>query len=132
MTPTAREEKTFISMFSLNIHFNGDSMNQIIKARLLGLLIVLIGLGGIIFNWYSVINRNQYLLKASFLFPIFVFLGISIIIYPTTKEINIAKYGTEQLPLKYYPRGQKILILIGLVGGVLNWALLSGTIPLSQ
>ena len=105
-------------------------MNQIVKARLLGLLVMVIGIAGTIYNWYSLVNKNVYLLKASFLFPFFAIFGFSIIIFPTTKEKNLEKYGREQLHFSDFPIGQKILIVIGIISGVLNWSLLSGRITI--
>ena len=96
------------------------------KVRLGGLFILAIGLGGIVYNWYTVLTQGVYWQKASFLFPFFACLGLSLIIYPSSKAENLAKYGTEQLKWQHMPTGQKIIIIVGVVLGALQWAFFSG------
>ncbi len=96
------------------------------KSRLLGLLIFAIGAGGTALNWYSVLVEGRYSEKASFLFPFFACLGLSMMIYPLSKAESLAKYGSEQIPWAHIPMGQKVLILLGVVFGALHWAFFSG------
>jgi len=96
------------------------------KVRLIGLLLFSIGVGGAAYNWYSVLSNHLYWQKASFLFPLFACLGLSLVLYPMSKADSLAKYGSEQVPWKYIPAGQKLLILVGLMLGALQWALFAG------
>lgn len=102
--------------------------SELNKIRLGGLLILLIGVLGNIYNWYQVLNTGKFFVKASILFPFFALLGLSIILYPMTKEERIAKFGTEQIPLSGYPLGQKILVGLGLLIGILQWVWLQGLV----
>lgn len=105
-------------------------MSSTAKSRLIGLLIFAAGLGGTGYSWYSVLTRGVYWQKASFLFPFFACLGLSIVLYPMSKAESRSKYGTEQMPWKYIPFGQKALILLGVVLGALQWAVFSGRLSL--
>jgi hypothetical protein len=51
-------------------------------------------------------------------------------IYPMSKAESLAMYGFEQMPWKYIPIGQKLLIVLGVLLGALQWALFSGHIPI--
>lgn len=103
-------------------------MNSNTRARLIGLMIFVIGAGGTGYMWYSVLTEGVYWDKASFLFPFFTFLGLSLIIYPISKEESLAKYGSPQIPWKHIPIGQKILIALGVLAGIVQWAFFSGKI----
>ncbi|HNF14896.1 MAG TPA: hypothetical protein PK453_14600 [Leptospiraceae bacterium] len=91
------------------------------KIRLGGLLIMLIGILGNVYNWVQVMNAGQFFEKASILFPFFAFLGLSVIIYPMTKEERLSRFGSDQIPLRGLPRGQKILVGAGLLIGIIQW-----------
>ena len=100
------------------------------KVRLIGLLMLVVGLGGAAYNWYSVLTQGLYWKKASFIFPFFACLGLSLILYPLSKAESLAKYGSEQIPWKHIPIGQKFLVLLGVALGALQWALFAGHISL--
>jgi hypothetical protein len=105
-------------------------MSSNMKGRLIGLFILVLSIGGIIYNWHSVLTRGLYWQKASFLFPFFACLGFSLILYPITKAESLAKYGSEQIPWKHIPTAQKLIILLGVVLGALQLALFAGYISL--
>jgi hypothetical protein len=97
-----------------------------LKARLGGLLFFATGVGFTAYNWYTAFTQGTYMPKASFLFPVCASMGLSLMIYPITKAESLAKYGSEQMPLRHFPVGSKIIIVIGFLAGALNWALISG------
>lgn len=103
-------------------------LTELNKIRLGGLLVMLIGVLGNAYNWHQVLNAGQFFAKASIIFPFFAFLGLSIIIYPMTKEERISKFGSDQIPLSGLPRGQKILAGTGLLIGIVQWLWLEGLI----
>lgn len=105
-------------------------MEPKLKAKLLGLLVLGIGVGGTAYNWYTIVTQGIYWKKASFLFPFFACLGLSMILYPLSKAESLAKYGSEQIPWEHIPKGQKLLILLGVVLGAFQWAVFSGLISL--
>ena len=105
-------------------------MSPTTKVKLIGLLILGVGVGGTAYNWYSVLSQGVYWQKASFVFPFFACLGLSLMLYPISKAESLAKYGSEQMPWKHMPFGQKTLILLGVVLGALQWALFSGHISI--
>ena len=99
-----------------------------LKQKLIGLFLLAFGTGMVIFGWYHALVEGVYWKKASFLFPFFAFLGLSIFLYPITKEECLAKYGSEQLGWRHMPVVQKTLIIVGVIAGIVNWALISGYI----
>lgn len=103
-------------------------MDSRLKARLIGFMMFAIGAGGTGYLWYSVLTKGVYWEKASFLFPFFAFLGISVILFPFSKEESLALYGTEQIPWKHIPVGQKVLVGLGVLAGIAQWAFFSGKI----
>lgn len=96
----------------------------------MGAFILTVGVAGTAYNWYSVLTRGAYWQKASFLFPFFACLGLSLLIYPITKAESLAKYGSEQIPWQHIPFGQKALIVLGVLLGALQWAIFSGHLAL--
>jgi hypothetical protein len=98
------------------------------KQRLVGLFILLVAVGMFIYNWHSALTEGVYWGKASIAFPFFAFLGIAIFLFPVTKEECLAQHGTEQLSWSVMPVPQKILILIGAIAGIINWAFITGRI----
>jgi hypothetical protein len=105
-------------------------MSPNMKVRLIGLMVLVLGIGGTAYNWYSVLTQSLYWRKASFLFPFFACLGLSLVLYPLSKDESLAKYGSEQIPWEHIPRGQKFLVLLVVVLGALQWALFAGHISL--
>jgi len=104
-------------------------MNQKLKQRLGGALFIVVGAGGTIYEWREALASGVYQPKVAFLFPVFAVLGIMLLLFPTSKEDLLAKYGVERASsLAHYSWGQKILILVALAAGALNWALISGTL----
>ncbi|HMV43704.1 MAG TPA: hypothetical protein PLS71_06795 [Leptospiraceae bacterium] len=98
------------------------------KVRLAGFAIMLIGILGNSYNWYQVLHSGVFFEKACILFPLFAFLGLSIVIYPMSKEDRISRFGTDQIPISAYPFGQKVLVGLGLLIGILQWLWLKGLV----
>jgi hypothetical protein len=99
-----------------------------LNPRFIGIFILIIGIVGNAYNWNAFLNNGYYFVKASILFPFFACLGLSIIIYPMSREERLAKYGSDQIPWKDYPIGQKILIAVGLIIGILQFIFFNGWI----
>ena len=104
----------------------GNWMNPTVKTRLGGLFILALSAGFVVYGWHTRLTEGTYMPKASFLFPVFAFLGLALLIYPITKAESLAKYGTPQMPWKHLPLGMKILVGVGFLAGALNSALISG------
>ena len=103
------------------------------KMRLNGLLVCAVAVAGTAYDWYywySVLAQGVYYSKTSFLFPFLACVGLSVLLYPMSTAESLSKYGTEQMPRKPTPFGQKALILLGIVLGGLQSALFSGHISL--
>ena len=98
--------------------------------RLIGLFIFALGIAGTAYNWYMVLVEGHYFQKASFLFPFIICFGLSLLIYPISKAESLAKYGSEQIPWRHIPAGQKALIFLGVVLGAVHWGLFSGRLTL--
>jgi len=63
--------------------------------------------------------------------PFFACLGLALVLYPITKEESVQKYGTPQMPWKHMPLGMKMLVVIGILLGLLQWAFFAGTMHLT-
>lgn len=103
-------------------------MSSKLTQRLIGLFVLLVAVGMFIYNWHSALTRGVYWEKASIAFPFFAFLGIAIFLFPITKAECLAKHGTEQLSWSVMRVQQKILIVVGAIAGIVNWAFISGRI----
>jgi hypothetical protein len=101
-------------------------MDSKLKARLGGLFIFALSMGFLVYAWHVRLTEATYMPKANFLFPVFLFLGLALMVYPITKAESLAKYGQEQMPWRHLPLGMKILVGVGFLAGALNWALISG------
>ena len=88
---------------------------QYVKARILGLVIILIFLGLTFYNWHQLLHEGRYSMKLAAFGPVGVIGGLFILIFPsmagkptTTKEKIIVL----------------IVFAIGLVAGLINWYLM--------
>ena len=80
--------------------------------------------------WHSVLTRGVYWPKASFIFPFFACLGLSVFLNPITKAECVENFGSKNLPWKHMPDVQKILIIVGVVLGAVQVGFFSGKLPL--
>ncbi len=88
-------------------------MNEQLKSRLVGLLIIAIGVGLTAWNWYNAFNNGYYYLKASFFGPFLVPPGFHMVLFAPP-------LGDKKLDLF------KIAFLIfGLLAGGVNAYLMS-------
>jgi hypothetical protein len=102
------------------------TINSLLGARLMGALIVAIGVGGEFIVASEVRTHGTFHLKGVLIFPFAIGLGISMIFYPMTKALAREKYGKEQMSWAQLPFGQKCLIAAGVAAGFLHWAWLAG------
>ena len=86
-----------------------------VKARILGLVIILVFLGLTIYNWHQLLQERRYSLKLAAFGPVGVIGGLFILIFPSMA----GKPTTTK---------EKIIVLtvfaIGLVAGLINWYLM--------
>ncbi len=106
-------------------------MDQKLKQRLVGVFLIVVGTGYTVYEWRNALTSGTYHPKVAFLFPVFAMLGLAVLLFPVTKEDMLAKYGVERpSSLRHYSGGQKILFLLAIAAGALNWALMSGKLSL--
>jgi hypothetical protein len=85
------------------------------KARVLGLLLILISIGLIYYNWHQLLQDRQYSVKLATFGPIVGIGGFFIMIFPsmagkpTTAKEKIIVLG---------------VLVIGMVAGLINWYLM--------
>jgi hypothetical protein len=104
-------------------------MEQKLKQRLGGVLLITLGAGYTIYEWREALTSGIYHPKAAFLFPTVAVLGLAVLLSPINKDELLGKYGVERpSSLAHYNWGQRILFILALVAGALNWALISGTL----
>ena len=88
---------------------------QYVKARILGLVIILVFLGLTVYNWHQLLQEGRYSLKLAAFGPVGVIGGLFILIFPSMA----GKPTTTK---------QKIIVLIvfgvGMVAGLINWYLM--------
>ena len=106
-------------------------MTSKLKQRLGGAVLIAIGAGFTVYEWHGITTTGMYHPKAAFLFPACAVLGFAPLLYPMSKEELLAKYGVERpASLRHYSWGQKVVLLLAVAAGALNWALMSGTLSL--
>jgi len=86
-----------------------------VKARILGLVIILVFLGLTIYNWHQLSQEGRYSMKLAAFGPVGVIGGLYIMIFPSMA----GKPTTTK---------EKIIVLtvfaVGLVAGLINWYLM--------
>lgn len=99
--------------------------------RLIGVIMLIAGIGLTAQGWQSVMVDGMYRPKAAFFLPVIAFLGLAVALYPMTKEECLARYGVEKpQSWSHFAPMQKVLAAAGVAAGLLNWALISGTLSL--
>lgn len=101
-------------------------MNDKHKSRLAGVAILLLSIGGTVYNWYSAFILNVYWPMVAFAFPLFFCVALTMILFPYSRAEYLQKYGHQQPSWEHIPAAQKWLIFAGVVLGALNSALMSG------
>jgi len=86
-----------------------------LKARLIALLIIVVSIGLIYYNWHQLLQEGRYSLKLAALGPVGIIGGLFLLIFPSM--------GGKPTTTK-----QKIIVMavfaIGLVAGLINWYLM--------
>jgi len=86
-----------------------------LKARLIALLIIVVSIGLIYYNWHQLLQEGRYSLKLAALGPVGIIGGLFLIIFPSM--------GGKPTTTK-----QKVIVMavfaIGLVAGLINWYLM--------
>ena len=97
------------------IHDDKEMDMQHIKARLLGLVLILLGLALVYINWRQLWAEGTYSMKLAAFGPVVSVGGIFLLIFPT----RAGKPNTT---------GEKVTVLIvlaiGLAAGLVNWYLM--------
>lgn len=86
-----------------------------LKARILALVLILVSIGLIYYNWHQLLREGTYSLKMAAFGPLILIGGLYLLIFPsragkptTTKEKIITL----------------IVFAIGLIAGLINWYLM--------
>jgi hypothetical protein len=88
---------------------------QSVKARILGLVLLLLGIGLVYFNWHQLLNDGSYSLKLAAFGPLLGVGGLFLIFFPAMGgKPNTAKEKIIVL----------IVFVIGLAAGLVNWYLM--------
>jgi hypothetical protein len=100
------------------------------NTRFLGLFFTVCGLIGMIINWHSALTDGSYYIQASFLAPFGICMGLAVILFPTQLQKSPDGKGLKKQSWQERPLGQRVLIGVGVVLGVVNWLFISGTLNL--
>jgi len=104
-------------------------MGTKLQQRVAGLVMTLIGMGFTYWEWLQAIDTGTYHPKAAMLFPAFTVLGLGILIFPISKQELMAQFGIERPQrLRHYPLGLRVFLVLALIAGALDWALISGAL----
>ncbi len=88
---------------------------QNVKARILGLILIVLGGGLIYFNWYQLQQEGSYSMKMAAFGPLIAIGGVFLLLFPSMA----GKPSTTK---------EKLILLmvfvIGLAAGLINWCLM--------
>ncbi|HEX3280972.1 MAG TPA: hypothetical protein VHR36_07050 [Pyrinomonadaceae bacterium] len=88
---------------------------QTVKARILGLVLTVLGIGLVYINWHQLQKDNTYSLKMAAFGPLVAVGGVFLIFFPSMSgKPNTTK---EKIILL-------IVFVIGLAAGLVNWYLM--------
>lgn len=88
---------------------------QTVKARILGLVLLILGIGLVYFNWHQLLKDGSYSLKLAAFGPLVAIGGIFLIFFPSMGgKPNTTK---EKLILLF-------VFVLGLAAGLVNWYLM--------
>jgi hypothetical protein len=94
--------------------------------RLMGLLLVALSGGFTGWGWYTALNEGYYYHAAAALFPALAVLGLAMILFPIDPDEFRKKHGVDRIQnFGQMPPAWKVLFIIAIAAGVLNWALLA-------
>jgi hypothetical protein len=94
-----------------------------------GVLMMLIGAGGTYWQWQMALKEDSYFIYGA-IAPAFLVIGLMPLLYPMSREQWIAKQQKLLFDkIKDYPFGQKVILVIAILAGLVNWAFISGTLP---
>jgi hypothetical protein len=88
---------------------------QSVKARILALILILLGVGLVYFNWHQLLKDGSYSMKLAAFGPLIGVGGLFLLLFPSM--------GGKPTTAK-----EKIILLVvfvvGLVAGLVNWYLM--------
>ncbi|MDQ1639290.1 MAG: hypothetical protein QOF62_2629 [Pyrinomonadaceae bacterium] len=88
---------------------------QSVKARILGFVLILLGIGLVYFNWHQLLKDGSYSLKLAAFGPLLGVGGLFLVFFPAMGgKPNTAKEKIIVL----------IVFVIGLAAGLVNWYLM--------
>jgi len=88
---------------------------QTVKSRILGLVLLVLGIGLVYINWHQLLKDGSYSLKMAAFGPLVAIGGLFLVFFPSMGgKPNTAK---EKIVLL-------IVFVIGLAAGLVNWYLM--------
>jgi hypothetical protein len=88
---------------------------QNVKARILALVLILLGIGLVYFNWHQLLKEGSYSMKLAAFGPLIGVGGLFLLLFPSMGgKPNTAKEKIIVL----------VVLIIGLVAGLVNWYLM--------
>ena len=96
--------------------------------RLGGLFLLCLGGYFTYSGWATLATEGYYRPKSSFLFPAFAVLGLGMMVFANATLEAKRLAGSQQLSWRDTPMGMKLTVVLAVLAGALNLALISGTI----
>ena len=95
------------------------------KARLIGGLMLLVGVGFTVWMWQMALSEHRYYVKASILFPASAVLGLWILLYPQDTRLEPPEGVSTLQKIKAMPVRWRVALIIALLLGFANVWLIS-------
>ena len=94
--------------------------------RLGGLFLIVVSAAFIFWTWRTALSENYFYPKAAFIFPMFLFVGLGMTVFPNYKTERLARgEDISQLSgMKLITARWWAILAIGLFAGIANWLLL--------
>lgn len=93
----------------------------------LGAVMAIVGFAGFFLNWQSALEDGHYRPITALVTPLIGFLGLAFLVVPDQEGEFVAKHGEAALGRrKVRLLAAKLLALLGIIAGVVNFALMKG------
>ena len=90
--------------------------------RLGGLFIFILGIFFTAWIWRIALNKGYFYSFTAMVFPAFSVGGLGMFLFPFDEAQLKRKYGVDKLKLSHYPTIWKVIFVIAIIAGVMNYS----------
>lgn len=107
-------------------------MSSMLKQRVAGLFISVIGFGFTYWMWLTAIEDGTYRVFPSMVFPGFAIVGLGVMLFPFNTQELKEKYGVEKPQnIKQWPPVWWVIVPVAIIAGLANRYVLDSGMVLS-